>query len=451
MAKNITLENVKSIPHETLVDLVYAQIDNNKLLHEKVEKILLKSDPKALVKSIKKDIASIKRGRKFIDYYGAFDFSSKVQNIVDDILMMIDDEKVASALLKELILTDSKVYLRSDDSAGTIQISYGNAQDAWAEYLKVLNNDEIYNDIIEMLVCEGFGVRSVFSDKVPHSILEKIYADFYKKCESSKAEPYDSFNDIHILKLCAHFLKKPELYIKASQLNSRELHESDFMDYAKEYKYAEDAQGVLDALHKIKHVDRYRVNDFYELQVWAYKTLKDSINVTLTYKNWYAKTKSATILKSYLSRLEGVTKIQVRQEALYEAKTRSFPDAIHFFHSLDEADLASEYIWEHQQNLETQLMYAGELKTITLWLEDDYPQEAILLYRDSCEKALETSQSKFYPSAIKSLKQCMKLENSNNTISWQIEDNLLYLDKLLDKHKRKPKFVELFFKAFGEM
>ncbi len=34
-----------------------------------VEKLLLRSDPKALLKSIKKDIASIRRGRKFIGYY----------------------------------------------------------------------------------------------------------------------------------------------------------------------------------------------------------------------------------------------------------------------------------------------------------------------------------------------------------------------------------------------
>ena len=448
---SITLEKIKSISCDELADLVYTQIDNNHVLYEKVEKILLKGDPKALVKSIKKDIGSIRRGSKFIGYHEAFEFADKVQNIVDDILMMIDDEKVVSRLLKELILTDSKVYLRSDDSAGVIQISYGNAEDAWIGCLGVLSDEEIYADIIEMLVCEGFGVRSVFSEKVPNGVLEKIYDEFYAKCEVHKGEPYDSFDDIHILQLCSHFLKKPEYYIKASQFNSRELHESDFIDFAQEYKYAEDALGVLDALSSIKFVDAYKANDFYELQVWAYEALKQPINVTLAYKNWYVKTKSPEVLKSYLSRLDGVMKNQVKEEALNEAKKRSFSDGMHFFHSLDEPELASEYIWEHQENLETQYMYADGLKTMTEWLKDNYPQETILLYRDSCEKALETSQSKYYPSAIKSLKNCVKLEASNDTLSWQIEDNLLYMDKLLEKHKRKPKFVQLFFKAFGDL
>ncbi len=447
---DITLEKIKSISHDILADLVYAQIDSNHVLYEKVEKTLLKSDPKALVKSIKKDIGSIRRGRKFIDYHEAFDFADKVQNIVDDILMMVDDEKVASTLIKELILTDSNVYLRSDDSAGVIQISYGNAEGAWTGYLGMLSDEEIYADIIEMLVCEGFGVRSVFSDKIPKNVLEKIYDEFYAKCEGRNGETYDNFDDIHVLHLCSHFLKKPELYIKASQFNGREIQESDFLDYAQEYKYAEDAQGVIDTLGQIKFVDEYKANNFYELQVWAYEVLKQSMNITLAYKNWYSKTKSPKVLKSYLSRLDGVMKKQVREEALSEAKKRSFSDAMQFFHSLDEAELASEYIWEHQQNLETQYMFADGLKKMTTWLQDGYPQEAILLYRDSCEKALKTSQSKYYPSAIKSLKQCVKLEASNDTLSWQIEDNLLYMEKLLDKHKRKPKFVQLFFKAFGE-
>jgi uncharacterized Zn finger protein len=96
-------------------------------------------------------------------------------------------------------------------------------------------------------------------------------------------------------------------------------------------------------------------------------------------------------------------------------------------------------------------MYGDGMKKITNWLKEEYPQEVILLYRDSCEKALETSTSKYYSSAIKSLKACIKLEESNDTLSWQIEKNMLYMEKLINAHKRKPKFVELFFKAFGEL
>ena len=449
MKNKITLENIKSIPHDTLVELVYAQVDNDNTLYKKVEKMLLSNDPKALIKSIKKDITSIRRGRKFIGYYEAFDFADKIENIVDDILLMVEDDKVASELFKELILTDSKVYLRSDDSSGAIQMSYAKAEEGWHGCLDALNDDEIFDDIMEMLVCEGFGVREVFSDKVPQAVLQKIYDKFYEKLKVNSN--YDSFDDINVLKLCAHYMKKPKLYIKTHVFEGRTLSENDLLDYAAEYMYAEDAPMVIDTLSQVKYVDNYKAEKFYKLQIRAYEMMGQTLDVTLAYKQWYLQSKSVDVLKSYLSRLDGEMQKQAREEALKDAQNLSFSSAIHFFYSLDERELASLYIWEHKNALQTEYIYDNELKKIANWLKESYPQEVILLYRDSCEKSLATSHSKHYPSAIKELKECLKIEKDSNIHSWKIEDNMMYMERLINTHKRKPKFVELFFKAFGNL
>jgi len=446
--QQITLENIKSISHDDLAELVYGQMDEHTTLYDKVEKLLLRGDPKALLKSIKKDIASIHRGRKFIGYHESFEFAQQVGNIVDDIVLMIDDCKVASTLLKELILTDSKVYLRSDDSNGFIQESYARAENAWAECLHALSDDEIYADILEMLVCEGFGVREVFSEHVPKNVLTRIYEEFEQKYEANRE---DTFDNIEVLKLCTHYLRQPTLYIKAVSLQGRELHESDYLDFAKEYAYAEDAKGTLEMLSKIVFVDGYKADMFYELQINAYEALGQSMDVTLAYKNWYKKTKSPEILKKYLARLDAVLQKQAKEEALKDAQKLSFAEAMQFFQSLDESELASQYIWELRDVLETQYFYSNELKSLVTWLKEDYPQEAILLYRDSAEKSLATSQSKNYPSAIKVLKECLKIEEKYNTLSWEIEESMVYMEKLINIHRKKPKFVELFFKAFGDL
>ena len=409
--------------------------------------MILSSNPKELIKSIKKDIASIRRGRKFISYYEAFDYADKIEDIADSILLMVEDEKVASQLFKELILTDSKVYLRSDDSAGAIQTSYAKAEDGWIGCLSVLSDEEIYADIMEMLVCEGFGVRGIFSEKIPKSVLEKIYEEFHASMKWGKS---DSFDTIHVLHLTAHYLRDPERYITASKLNRDPLLDTDMMDIAKEYQYAQDADGVLVLLNEIKIIDGYMADDFYGLQVWAYKALGQQLNMTLAYKNWYDMGKKPSILKKYLARLDGAMQTKVKNQALQDAQKLGFSEALQFFYSLDEKALASTYIEVHQKMLQTEHMYSDGLKKITNWLKDEYPQEATLLYRDSCEKALITSTSKYYPGAIKSLKECIKLENENDTLSWHIEENSLYMAKLLEKHKRKRKFVELFLKAFGD-
>lgn len=418
--KELALEKIKNISHDDLSVLVHEQSRIDEDFYKKAEKLTLKGDQKMLIKSIQKDISSIRKGRKFISYYESFDFARRIGNIVDDIRTMVKDKKEAAGLFKDLILTDSKVFLRSDDSAGAIQESYHRAEDGWMECLEVMSDEEIYADIMEMLVCEGFGVRSIFSEKVPQSVLQKLYDELYQKC---KIKSRSSFDEMQVMRLCAHYLKRPELYIEASKLNKRVPSDMELLDFAKEYMYADDAQGVLHTLKRIQTVDKYKADEFYELQVWAYEALGRKMDVTLAYKNWYIKTKSPSVLKEYLSRLEGVMKQQVREEALSDAQQLSFREAMHFFKSLGEAALAAAYIMKHQNDLETQYMYTNEFDEVTSWLKERYPQETILLYRDSCEKTLKTAQSKYYPWAIRALQKCVKIESSNDTASWSIEPN----------------------------
>ncbi len=73
--REITREEVASLDHDVLVDLVFREMVTDDALYNKMEKLLLVSDPKALVAQIKKEIGSIKRGRKFISYYDSFAFA----------------------------------------------------------------------------------------------------------------------------------------------------------------------------------------------------------------------------------------------------------------------------------------------------------------------------------------------------------------------------------------
>ena len=439
--KTVSLEEIKSISHESLASLVHKEADNNKEFYKKIEKLLLKSDIKSLVKSIKKDIASIKRGSKFISYRESFDFSKKIADIVEDISEMLEDKKIASELFKELILTDSKVYLRSDDSAGAIQTSYSLAEKGWNSCVDVLNHNEIYEALMEMRICEGFGVRDIFSDKIPSAVLHKIYQEFYTKSEEL------TYGDIHTLQLCAHFLKDPQMYIDATKLNRDEIRQGDLLDFAQEYKYAQNAKGIINILKSIQVPDRYHADRFFELKIWAHKQSKQPLEVTSCYKEWYRATKSVRVLKEYLNRLEGVLRKQELEVALDDAKQMSFHEAINFFYSLDEIEQAVSYIKNNSKNINTVYMQAKDIKKIVDWLEKKYPQEAILLYRDVCEKALKTSNSKYYPSAIKALNECFKIEKSNNIVNWHIESNDIYTRTIYQKNSNKPKFVELFIES----
>jgi len=136
--------------------------------------------------------------------------------------------------------------------------------------------------------------------------------------------------------------------------------------------------------------------------------------------------------------------MRVKTEALTYAKSLSLGGALEFFYALDEKELANNYIFENQENLHESHFHDAQLKTIAKWFEKEYPQALILLYRAVCEQALSRSISKYYPTGIKALKSCLKLEQEQDSSSWKIESNEIYMQKLLEKHKKKSKFVELF-------
>ncbi len=442
MKKELTLEDINSINHQQLVKMLYSLIATDDTLYKKIEKLFLAIDGKELYKSITKDINSIKRGRKFIHYGESFDFSRKIALIVEDIENLVKDDKSAVKLLKELILTDSKVYLRSDDSAGAIQNSYALARNSWKEKVVTFLDDKtLLKDLEDMLICDGFGARDIFSSEFPDVVLRELYDRVRSRFSLEKESSLH-----HALLEIAHSLKLPELYVETKKLENHELKEYDFLDIAQEYKEVGDAKNTLVWLKKIDK-DFYRKDILFQMFIWAYETLEDKLNVILSYREWYERTKTPEIFKQYLSKLEGEAKEQAKFDVLKDIEKLTFSHAVHFYHEIGEKELCASYILKHQDEIETSYMGQKSLKSFLSWLSDEYPQEAILIYRDICDANLETSQSKYYRGSIWALKEMIKLEKIHQPLAWKVETNDNYIANLLEKHKQKRKFLELYHEA----
>lgn len=437
MKKTLTLEDIQTIHHDSLAKLLLEIIQKDHDSYKKVEKLLLASDPKALYKSIMKDINSIKRGRKFIHYGESFAFSKKIEGIVADIDTLVQDDREASKLLKALILTDSKVFLRSDDSAGAIQMAYALAADAYKDRsTKSLEDKELLADLEEMLICDGFGMRDIFSEEFPVRVYEMLYEKVMLAYTLEEAA-FEKSSFHHVLLSIAEYLRSPTLYIKTKALESEIFSGHDYFDIARQYKQIEDAENTLQYLGKIEE-DWYQIEEVYEMQIWAYELLGKSEDATNTYKRWYEKRKSPQIYDKYIARLKGKEKEQARRDTLKDIETLPFAEAITFYHALDEKALCASYITAYHDRIATEYLHDRFLKSFLFWLSDGYPKETILFYQDICEKSLGTSQSKYYGAAIWALKEMQKLD-----------DNSVYIDKLLAKHKQKRKFIEMFDQAFG--
>ncbi len=453
MAKQITLEEIQSLDHSKLSNMLYEMIDTNEELYDRLEKMMLSSNPKELVKSIKKDISSIKRGRKFIRYDASFHLSKQIWAIVENIesfLYMEGHSVEAAALLKELMLTDTKVYDRTDDSAGVVSDAYEYAAEVWGKCSVDMDEDVIYSDIQELLVSDDYGVREILSDELPGTVLEKIYNEYYATFDRYlDDEGYGEYKAMSILHKCAHLMQSPKHYIKASMLKSKKLDDGELLDIAKEYKYIDDVSNVIATLEKIEYLPRHKLGTLFEMKIWAYDKQGNVTDKVAAYKEFYEKTKEADVLLKYLELLEDETlKLQEKEKALKEVQEYDFAQAIRFYKTLNEKELCAKYIVDKENELKTSSLHTAELKALLKWLRNDHPQETILLLRDLCESSLATKQSKYYGSSIWALGEMLNIEEENDTLSWGIEENSEYIDRLLKEHKQKRRFIEMFHSEF---
>lgn len=452
MAKNpISLEDIKSIDHHILADMVYELLDRDPLIHQKIESLLLAGKPSQLHQNIAKRIASIQRGRRFIEYRYSFDFAEDINAIIEDIERFVVDKKEALKLLKKLILTDEKVYERCDDSGGFIQNSYAYAQELWRmSAAKNLSDVVLLKELDSLLVLEGYGMRDILCEDMSPSVLTKLYDQTLQKYLSADKE-FSGYTWQHILKELAHFLKSPELYHKALNAKGTEIHGYEYLDIAKEYRLLEDARHTLEYLSFIKEPDFTIKDEYFETLIWAYGQLKNEASITKAYKQWYERGKSAKVFLTYLGRLDKEDAGRERKRALEEdIQELTFSQKIDFFMTLEEKPLCAEYIRKNPEQIETEYLYNDTFKQVVQWLKKEYPQEAVLLYRNRVENALKGSISKYYPGAIKALEKISVIESQHDTSDWYIASNEKYIDELVKIHYRKSKFMELLNETFRD-
>ncbi|MBA0165883.1 DUF6880 family protein [Pectobacterium sp. CFBP8739] len=119
-------------PHTQLLLLVEAVYGLDPKVDQRIEMLLHGQNIAMQETSLKQRIASITRGKEFIDYYQSYGFAMELEALVGDIAYLIDDTpKVAFALIDQLMSTHSRVYERADDSNGDIGGAYAAALSVW--------------------------------------------------------------------------------------------------------------------------------------------------------------------------------------------------------------------------------------------------------------------------------------------------------------------------------
>nr|WP_158651890.1 DUF6880 family protein [Marinobacterium profundum] len=123
---------LRSMPVDSLADLIESIHGRHADIDHRIESQLLRSDPTALARSLKKRIQSIKRGRRFIPYRESHGFSLTLEAIITDIEPLLEQAPRAAFELADLFCaTHPNSYDRADDSSGSIGDAYHEAVQLW--------------------------------------------------------------------------------------------------------------------------------------------------------------------------------------------------------------------------------------------------------------------------------------------------------------------------------
>jgi hypothetical protein len=126
-------EKLADIDADTLRDFIFDLYLQYPELSDKIEALTLVNDPVALTSVLRKRIASLKRGRRFIDYRASFDFARELEATVADIEsgLLEHSPKHAFDLVDRFLATAESVLNRVDDSGGAVGEVYRQAVLLW--------------------------------------------------------------------------------------------------------------------------------------------------------------------------------------------------------------------------------------------------------------------------------------------------------------------------------
>jgi len=126
-------EKLADIDADTLRNFILDLYLRYPELNDKIEALALANDPVALSRELRKRIASLKRGRRFIDYRASFDFARELEAALADIESGLLERSPEHAfdLVDRFLATAEPVLNRVDDSGGAVGEVYRQAVLLW--------------------------------------------------------------------------------------------------------------------------------------------------------------------------------------------------------------------------------------------------------------------------------------------------------------------------------
>ncbi len=434
--------------HDFIIDLYIKYPD----LSNEIETLVLLNDPSALKKAIAKRIQSVKRGRKFIDYWASSGFASDLRSIVNDIEngLLISSPKDAFELADKFLLTSDSVMNRVDDSNGAIGGVYFDAVFLWLEAAKAWGDTSIdWIDRVDQLYKKNdYGV---LDSLLPNSNIllsedqlkqlawryEGELRQVQKKQVEKDSSSYELITKKVALRSVAKALKDPFLYERAVLIDSAEPNELQKKDIIVEYIACKQFDKALEWLNT-DWGSRFEWERL-ELLEQVYEQNGDKQQLRKTRELIFQRDPSYHHFIRYLENLDENEQKIVRQKAIERAQQEgNIITSADLLLQLGETECAQQMLVSRHQELAD--CYYESLALLVKQFE----KEACLLAATACYRALlldilKRGYSKAYAHAARYYKKLQALSDEIQDFQPLI-GHAEFIDQLKNDHGRKTSF-----------
>lgn len=401
----------------------------------------------ATLKLLKYEIQSIARSKRFIDWHESGSFSASLEYIVHEIeqSLLPNHPREAIKILDSFLVLGERVMNRCDDSNGNISAPFREAVVLWGlawSLLPDFDGQKLAESIWKYFEMNDYGL---LDDVIPSSAdaLKIKGLDELEALVKNQYQGGDDFKTFHALRDIAVVRQSPEAFFEVFQFTGRKEHVSDQIQRARLLINSNRNIEAITLLESIDDTDHYGY-DSLDLLIDLYSAANDVDKAQKLRWRGFMTRSDLKYYHAYIEHAQTLTdKEQAHHDALLFAKSHlHLLTSIDLLHGLGCAEEAACQLRTSYDSLNGRY-YPTLLALSKLFLEADFPLEAILIYRRLAEDILSRAQSKYYHHVIGYLKKEKKL--MIKVTDWKsYPETGAYFDELARVHAKKPAFMRLF-------
>jgi len=429
---------------EKLADALLDLAERSDEAHNLVERLV--SLPKKNIRRFKSRLRALKKKRKFIDWRGASGFARGLEDILEDLRAGVEDPHTGVELVIEFFKCDCAAFGRADDSNGMIgDVFSRTARDLFSEYAERCPDKEwIIEQLIDLYRKDDYGVRDALIDAANEFLPEESLRALAERLwQLAEKEPRDSHEKQHWLlavESLARQLKDAPLFEKARCAGWPELTTPAFLDIARVYLEAGDAETALSWTKRVPEEEMFRAYERDNLLMEIYEKRGDKDKLAEVAWRIFRRHRSESTLSALLNIIGEDARAEIIKDEvniILASKRISYSDA-GFLINVGQIGAAENYLLHHADELNGD-SYEYLLPLARGMEKHERFLAASVIYRALLDSILRRAQSRYYHHGVRYLR---KLDSMAERISdWKgFSPQDAYKAGLLQGHGRKSSF-----------